>query len=90
MLRNTQVHKHNTVPAYYQIHTAHCIFCVLQSVNVLSVVACMTYSEEAVEVWEIKSVCDLSQDIQRQLPLIGGLAALIRCAPQGRRMTRMQ
>lgn len=31
----------------------------------------MTYSEEAVEVREIKSVSDLSQDVQRQLSLIG-------------------
>lgn len=32
---------------------------------------CTTYSEEAVEVWEIKSVRDLSQDVQGQLSLIG-------------------
>lgn len=30
-----------------------------------------TYSEEAVEVWEVKSMCDLSQDVQGQLSLIG-------------------
>lgn len=36
-----------------------------------SAIACTTYSEEAVEVWEIKSVCDLSQDIEGQLSLIG-------------------
>ena len=46
----------------------------------------MTYSEEAVEVGEIKRVCDLSQDVEGQLSLIGRFAALIRCAPQGRRM----
>lgn len=47
----------------------------------------MTYSEEAVEVWEIKSMSDLSQDVQGQLSLIGRFVALIRCAPQGRHVT---
>lgn len=50
----------------------------------------MTYSEEAVEVWEIKSVCDLSQDVQSKLSLIGRFFALIRRASQGRPVTRMQ
>lgn len=35
------------------------------------VVVLMTYSEEAVEVWEIKSMSDLSQDVKCQLSLIG-------------------
>ena len=49
-----------------------------------------TYSEEAVEVGEVKRVGDLSQDVQGQLFLIGRLAALVRRAPQGRCMTRVQ
>lgn len=40
----------------------------------------VTYSEEAVEVREIKSMSDLLQDVQRQLPLIGRVAALVRRA----------
>lgn len=42
-----------------------------------------TYGEEAVEVWEVESMRDLSQDVQRQLSLIGRFAALIRRAHQG-------
>lgn len=30
-----------------------------------------TYGEEAVEVWKVKSMRDLSKNIQSQLPLIG-------------------
>lgn len=30
-----------------------------------------TYSEETVEIWEVKSVCNLSQYVQGQLSLIG-------------------
>lgn len=43
----------------------------------------MTYSEEAVEVREIKRVSDLSQAAQGQLSLVGRFAALIRRALQG-------
>lgn len=52
--------------------------------------ATVTYGEEAIEVWEIKSVGNLSQDVQGQLSLMGRFTALIRCAPQGSHVTRVQ
>ena len=76
-LMYTRAHTHNTVLLHY--HSI--VFCILQ---------CLTYSEEAVEVWEIKSMCDLSQDVQGQLSLIGWFTALIGSAPQGWRMTWME
>ena len=48
------------------------------------------YSEEAVEVGEVEGMCDLRQDVQRQLPLIGRLAALVRRAAQSRDMAGVQ
>lgn len=63
------------------------LFCVIICFAVDTIV---TYSEEAIEVWEIKSVGNLSQDVQGQLSLMGRFTALIRCAPQGHHVTRVQ
>ena len=49
-----------------------------------------TYREEAVEVGEVEGVCNLRQDVQGQLSLIGRLAALVGRAPQGRDMAGVQ
>lgn len=50
----------------------------------------VTYGEEAIEVREIKSMGNLGQDVQGQLSLMGRFTALIRCAPQGRHVMRVQ
>lgn len=63
------------------------LFCVIIC---FAVVAAVTYGEEAIEVGEIKSVGNLGQDVQGQLSLMGRFTALIRCAPQGRHVMRVQ
>lgn len=66
------------------LHTYH-NYTYIHIINKLLV----TYSEEAVEVGKIKRMSDLCQDVQRQLPLIGRVAALVRRAAQRRHMPRM-
>ncbi len=45
---------------------AHSVLCVS-----FNGVQWMTYGEEAVQVWKTEGVCDLSQNVQGQLSLIG-------------------
>lgn len=55
----------------------------------------MSYVEEAVEVGEVEDVCDMREDVQSHLALVGRLllqrlAALVRGAPQGRGVPGVQ